>query len=103
MRSPDDALDIAYDIFLEMAPDNLEFKELTQFEENFDEQGAVVLTEVGSYWLAETGFEATDDEYFEIQLGLADEDGVALDPVLAKILLSKNSEDVSCHVIWVRH
>ena len=42
---PDTAIDIAYDIFLEMAPENLDPADILLFNLQFEERGAVEFVE----------------------------------------------------------
>lgn len=48
--SIDDTIDTAYDIFLEMAPDNLEPADVILFTAQFDDRGAAELVDVGDDW-----------------------------------------------------
>uniref|UniRef100_UPI001EEC0092 DUF440 family protein n=1 Tax=Vibrio vulnificus TaxID=672 RepID=UPI001EEC0092 len=53
--SYDDAIDAAYDIFLEMAPDNLEPVDVILFTAQFDDRGAAELVDIASDDVATTG------------------------------------------------
>ena len=47
LMSYDDAIDTAYDIFLEMAADNLEPADVILFTAQFEDRGAAELVETG--------------------------------------------------------
>jgi len=47
---PDTAIDIAYDIFLEMAPENLDPADILLFNLQFEERGAVEFVETADNW-----------------------------------------------------
>ena len=53
--APDEAIDIAYDIFLEMAPENLDPADIMLFNLQFEERGAVELVETADNWDEEIG------------------------------------------------
>ena len=57
LMSYDDAIDTAYDIFLEMAPDNLEPADVILFTAQFEDRGAAELVETGDDWVEHVGFE----------------------------------------------
>ncbi|WP_428776156.1 DUF440 family protein, partial [Vibrio sp.] len=69
----DDAIEVAYDIFLEMAPDNLEAADLILFTAQFDDRGAAELVETGNDWVEHVGFEVDTDRYAEVRVGLVNE------------------------------
>ena len=47
---PDMAIDMAYDIFLEMAPENLSPADILLFNLQFEERGAVEFVETAENW-----------------------------------------------------
>lgn len=100
--SYDDAIDVAYDIFLEMAPDNLEPADVILFTAQFEDRGAAELVETGDDWVQEVGFEVDKEVYAEIRIGLVNETDDVLDDVFARLLISRDPDNRSCHALWKR-
>ena len=63
---PDTAIDIAYDIFLEMAPENLDPADILLFNLQFEERGAVEFVETADNWEEEIGVLGITDYYRSI-------------------------------------
>jgi len=82
---PDAAIDLAYDIFLEMAGENLDPADIMLFNLQFEDHGAVVLID--------------PDAFAEVWVGLVNEKD-EMDDVFAKFLISHREEDREFHVIW---
>lgn len=102
LMSYDDVIDTAYDIFLEMAPDNLEPADVIIFTAQFEERGAAELVETGDDWQAEVGFEVDKEVYAEVRIGLVNETSDELDDVFARMLVSRDPEHKFCHMFWKR-
>lgn len=100
--SYDDAIEAAYDIFLEMAADNLEPADVILFTAQFDERGAAELVETGDDWSQHVGFDIDKNRYAEVRIGLVNEDSDILDDVFARLLISRDTEHKFCHVLWKR-
>ncbi|NOH53924.1 DUF440 family protein [Vibrio coralliilyticus] len=100
--SYDDAIETAYDIFLEMAPDNLEAADVIIFTTQFDDRGAAELVETGDDWAGHVGFEVDKEIYAEVRIGLVNEENDVLDEVFARLLVSRDPEHKFCHVLWKR-
>ncbi|CAH0533417.1 hypothetical protein VST7929_01285 [Vibrio stylophorae] len=100
--SVDELIDTAYDIFLEMAQDNLETVDLILFTAQFDDRGAAEVVALGQDWVGHTGFEVDEEEYAEVRIGLVNEANDELDDVFARLLLSRERDEKSCHIIWKR-
>ena len=100
--SYDDAIETAYDIFLEMAPDNLEAADVIIFTAQFDDRGAAELVETGDDWAGHVGFEVDKETYAEVRIGLVNEENDVLDEVFARLLESRDPEHKFCHVLWKR-
>lgn len=100
--SYDDAIEAAYDIFLEMAADNLEPADVILFTAQFDERGAAELVETGDDWSQHVGFDIDKNSYAEVRIGLVNEDSDILDDVFARLLISRDTEHKFCHVLWKR-
>ncbi len=84
LMSYDDAIETAYDIFLEMAPDNLEAADVIIFTAQFEDRGAAELVETGNDWSGHVGFDVDKETYAEVRVGLVNED----DDVLMMFLLA---------------
>ncbi|SHF07211.1 HI1450 family dsDNA-mimic protein [Vibrio gazogenes] len=100
--SYDDAIDTAYDIFLEMAPDNLEPADIILFTAQFDDRGAAELVDVKDDWSDQVGFEVDKETYAEVNIGLVNEENDTLDDVFARMLISRDPEHKFCHIFWKR-
>ncbi|KOO06266.1 HI1450 family dsDNA-mimic protein [Vibrio hepatarius] len=100
--SYDDTIDTAYDIFLEMAPDNLEAADVIIFTAQFEERGAAELVETGDDWNGHVGFEVDKEIYAEVRVGLVNEEDDVLDDVFARLLVSRDPENKFCHILWKR-
>jgi len=98
----DDAIEAAYDIFLEMAPDNLEPADVILFTAQFDDRGAAELVEVGNDWDDQVGFEVDKEIYAEVRIGLVNEANDELDDVFARMLISLDPDNKACHMMWKR-
>ncbi len=98
----DDAIEAAYDIFLEMAPDNLEPADVILFTAQFDDRGAAELVEVGNDWEEQVGFEVDKETYAEVRIGLVNEANDELDDVFARMLISLDPDNKACHMMWKR-
>ncbi|HBO38854.1 MAG TPA: hypothetical protein DD638_09345 [Pasteurellaceae bacterium] len=96
---PDTAIDIAYDIFLEMAPENLDPADIMLFNLQFEERGAVEFVETADNWEEEIGVLIDPDEYAEVWIGLTNEKD-EMDDIFAKFLISHRMEDREYHIIW---
>lgn len=100
--SLDDAIDLGYDIFLEMAPDNLEAADVALFTLQFEERGAAEAVELGEDWPEHVGFAVSHEDYAEIRIGLVNEADDVLDDVFARLLISLDPEHKFCHILWKR-
>ncbi len=98
----DDAIDAAYDIFLEMAADNLEPADVILFTAQFEDRGAAELVETGNDWSSHVGFEVDKSVYAEIKIGLVNQENDELDDVFARMLISRDPDNKFCHILWKR-
>lgn len=97
--TPDEAIDIAYDIFLEMAGENLDPADILLFNLQFEERGAVEIVETADNWEAEIGTLIDPEAFAEVWVGLVNENDV-MDDIFARFLISHDSENREYHVIW---
>lgn len=99
--SYDEVIEAAYDIFLEMAPDNLEAADVILFTAQFDDRGAAEIVETGTDWVEHVGFDV-DESYAEVRIGLVNEENDVLDDVFARLLVSRDPDNKFCHILWKR-
>ncbi|MFC0308354.1 HI1450 family dsDNA-mimic protein [Gallibacterium trehalosifermentans] len=96
---PDTAIDMAYDIFLEMAPEHLDPADIMLFNLQFEDRGAVEMVETSEDWENEIGTLIDPDEFAEVWIGLIN-DQDEMNDVFAKVLISHQEEDRQYHIIW---
>lgn len=92
----------AYEIFLEMAQDNLEPADVLLFTAQFDDRGAAEIVETRDDWAEHTGFEVDGELYAEVIIGLVNEENDELDDIFARMLISRDPENKGCHILWKR-
>lgn len=98
--SEEDALDAAYDIFLELAPDNLSPADILLFNLQFEESGAAEVVDISAeFWNHYINFTIDDNEFCEVIIGLVDEQDNISD-IFARVLISRNTTNKFCHIIW---
>lgn len=97
--NPDVAIDLAYDIFLEMAPEHLDPADILLFNLQFEERGGVEFVETADDWEMEIGVLIDPEEYAEVWIGLVNEQD-EMDDIFAKFLISHREEDCEFHVVW---
>ncbi|MEZ9525378.1 HI1450 family dsDNA-mimic protein [Enterovibrio norvegicus] len=100
LLSIDDTLDTAFDIFYEMAEDNLDYDDLLAFQARFDEEGAGIAVDAESDWEEHVGFDVNREKFVEVRIGLTSED--TLNDVLVRMLVSRDPEQKFCHLLWKR-
>jgi uncharacterized protein YciU (UPF0263 family) len=71
----DETLEQAYDIFLELAVDNLDPADVILFNLQFEERGGAELFDPSEDWAEHVDFDLNPDFFAEVVIGLADEDG----------------------------
>ncbi|WP_283131677.1 HI1450 family dsDNA-mimic protein [Enterovibrio norvegicus] len=100
LLSIDDTLDTAFDIFYEMAEDNLDYDDLLAFQARFEEEGAGIAVDAESDWEEHVGFDVNRETFVEVRIGLTSED--TLNDVLVRMLVSRDPEQKFCHLLWKR-
>ncbi|PKF50679.1 HI1450 family dsDNA-mimic protein [Enterovibrio nigricans] len=100
LLSIDETLEIAFDIFYEMAEDNLDYDDLLAYQARFDEDGAGIALEALEDWEGHVGFDVDRDVFIEVRIGLATDD--SLNDVLLRMLISRDPEQKFCHMLWKR-
>lgn len=97
--SLDELCDHAFDIFEELASENLSEADYRLYQQNYEQRGYVDLVEAPQDWVELTMQELEPELHFEAQIGLTGENGAA-DIVLARILLSREKHESLCHARW---
>ena len=97
--TPDEAIDLAYDIFLEMAPENLDPADLLLFSLQFEARGGVEMMETSDDWDQEIGTLIDPDAFAEVWISLYN-DQDEIEDVFARFLISHEAENREYHVIW---
>ncbi|EXI62604.1 hypothetical protein A6B39_06755 [Mannheimia granulomatis] len=97
--TPDEAIDIAYDIFLEMAGEHLDPADILLFNLQFEERGAVEMVETSEDWDQEIGTLIDPAAFAEVWVGLVNEKD-EMDDVFARFLISHDEENREYHVVW---
>lgn len=100
LMSLDEILETAFEIFAEMAPDNLEYDDLAAYESHFEDDGGAIVVEVGSDWPEHVGSDINLAHCAEVQIGMAKEGALA--DVFVRMLLSRDPEEKFCHLLWKR-
>ena len=96
---PDTAIDLAYDIFLEMASENLDPADILLFNLQFEERGAVEFVETADNWEEEIGVLIDPQDFAEVWIGLLD-DKDEMTVIFAIFLISHREEEREFHVVW---
>ncbi|CDL87865.1 conserved hypothetical protein [Xenorhabdus cabanillasii JM26] len=96
----DEALEKAYDIFLEQAVANLDPADSLLFSLQFEERGGAELSEPSKIWLAHVDFELDPDFFSEVIIGLAESDDAEIDDIFARVLICREKAHPVCRVLW---
>ncbi|KHD28280.1 YciU family protein [Xenorhabdus nematophila] len=96
----DEALEKAYDIFLEQALSNLDPADSLLFNLQFEERGAAELLEPSEIWSAHVDFDLDPDFFSEVIIGLAASENAEIDDIFARILICREKAHPICHIIW---
>ncbi|KAI3492669.1 hypothetical protein L1887_42723 [Cichorium endivia] len=96
----DETLEQAYDIFLELAVDNLDPADVILFNLQFEERGGAELFDPSEDWAEHVDFDLNPDFFAEVVIGLADEDGGEINDIFARVLLCREKDHKLCHILW---
>lgn len=96
----DETLEQAYDIFLELAADNLDPADVLLFNLQFEERGGAELFDPAEDWQEHVDFDLNPDFFAEVVIGLADSEDGEINDVFARILLCREKDHKLCHIIW---
>ena len=98
----DETLEQAYDIFLELAVDNLDPADVILFNLQFEERGGAELFDPSEDWAEHVDFDLNPDFFAEVVIGLADEDGGEINDIFARVLLCREKDHKLCHITRFR-
>lgn len=98
----EDLLDIAYEVFLETAEENLSSAQIELFNQKFSDCGLIIQVETATDWEEEIGVLIDPKLYEEIWIGLAEngEQGEELTTIFAKCLINPQDPTQDLHLIW---
>lgn len=95
----DELCDHAFDIFEELAAENLSAEDYNLYQQYYESRGYVDLAIPGEDWVEMMMQDLEPELHYEAQIGLTGENGDA-DIVLARILLSREKYESLCHAQW---
>lgn len=98
----DEIIEIAYDLFLENAMDNLEPADQVLFALQFEESGAAEIIPLSTHWqsVIQPGFNL--DNFSEVIIGLAQSEDDDINDIFARILISRDPIQPFNHILWKR-
>jgi uncharacterized protein YciU (UPF0263 family) len=95
--SIEEATHQAYEIFLELAPQNLSELDINEFNQHHEEYGFIEDSEPDDSWQDFVSLDSDLEDFVQVLVGIEYEDD---DEVLAKILISRDLDAPFCHVLW---
>lgn len=96
--SPEQLLELGYEIFLEHAAEHLPAEDIVDITLEFEERGAVESCSPSAEWSAELGSSAIQD-WVEIWVGLLNHQD-EFSTLYAKILLPRTGGSAHAHIHW---
>lgn len=96
----DEIIEIAYDLFLEGAMDNLEPADQVIFALQFEECGAAEIVPFSQDWHILTTQGLPLAQMSEVVIGLAKSSEDEIDDIFARILISRNPKHPFQHIEW---
>ncbi|EKT63702.1 HI1450 family dsDNA-mimic protein [Providencia burhodogranariea] len=98
----DEIIEIAYDLFLENAMDNLEPADQVLFALQFEESGAAEIIPLTSHWHSVIQPEFNLNNFSEVIIGLAQSEEDEINDIFARILISRDPTQPFNHILWKR-
>jgi uncharacterized protein YciU (UPF0263 family) len=95
--SVEEATHQAYDIFLELAPNNLSDKDVEEFNLHREELGFIEEDEPDEQWQDFVALEIEPEHFIQVLVGLEFDNE---DVLFAKILISRDKDAPFCHILW---
>ncbi|MTC59093.1 DUF440 family protein [Providencia rustigianii] len=96
----DEIIEIAYDLFLEGAMDNLEPADQVIFALQFEECGAAEVVPFSQNWHILATQSLPLEQMSEIIIGLAKSPEDDIEDIFARILISRNPQHPFQHIEW---
>ncbi len=96
----DETLEQAYDIFLELAADNLDPADDDGVEDLDLLALGAELFDPSEDWQHHVDFDLNPDLFADAVIGLADSEDGEINDVFARILLCREKDHKLCHIIW---
>ncbi|WP_372760773.1 HI1450 family dsDNA-mimic protein [Pseudoalteromonas sp.] len=87
----------AYDIFLELAPNNLSEQDVASFNQYREDLGFIEEGEPDEQWHDFVALEIEAEHFIQVLVGLEFEND---DELFAKILISRDKDAPFCHILW---
>ncbi|WP_404338714.1 HI1450 family dsDNA-mimic protein [Pseudoalteromonas mariniglutinosa] len=87
----------AYDIFLELAPENLSEQDVIDFNQHREELGFIEEGEPDEQWQDYVALEVEAELFVQVLVGLEFDNH---DILFAKILISRDKDAPFCHILW---
>ncbi|MCG7560438.1 DUF440 family protein [Pseudoalteromonas sp. McH1-42] len=99
LSSIEEATQQAYDIFLELAGDNLTAEDVELFDSQSEEFGFIEDSVPDDSWHTLVAYdqEAEAEHFIQVSVGLEETQG---DVIFAKILISRDLDAPFCHIVW---
>ncbi|OHT23961.1 dsDNA-mimic protein [Providencia stuartii] len=98
----DEIIEIAYDLFLEGAMENLEPADQVIFALQFEECGAAEIVPLSHHWQDIIQPEFNLENFSEVVIGLAQSDEDDINDIFARILISRDTIRPFNHILWKR-
>ena len=92
-------IDQAYELFLELAADNLDEATLNRFNQEFPERGGLGDCEPEADWEEDIQAEVKPEEWLEVRVGLLNAKQ-EFDYLFARMLISREPDSQECHILW---
>ena len=96
----DETLEQAYDIFLELAGDNLEPADIILFNLQFEERGSAELLDPAEDWQEHVDFDLNPDFFAEVVIGLGETEADTVTDIFARVLLCREKDHKLCRIVW---
>ncbi len=97
-RDEDEMLDLAYELFLEVASDNLSAKNIEIFNEEFSDFGVLEMVQTQNNFEEEIGVLIDPSFYAQINIALMKAD--IIEHIFAKVLIPYDADCDDFHLIW---
>ncbi len=98
----DETLELAYDIFLQLAGEHLDPADIILFNLEFEERGGAELFNPSETWQQQVDFNIDPDFFAEVIIGLGDNEDEPITDVFARMLLCRDKDHKFCEIIWKR-